>query len=82
MPSQGSLASIILFEQLTQAIVRQSIDTMIIAADHGVIIDQRIHDRFFRGLHDAREKRIHEIIGNCLHVMGDLIWIRDVRICS
>ena len=70
------------FEQLTQAIVRQSIDTMIVAAGHGVIVDQRIHDSFLRGLHGAREKRIHEIIGDCLHVMGDLIWIRDVRIRS
>ena len=82
MPSRGSLAPIIFFEQRTQAIVRQSIDTMIVAAGHGVVVDQCIHNRFFRGLHDAREKRIHEIIGNCLHVMGDLIWIRDVRIRS
>ena len=82
MASQGLLAPIIFFEQLTQAIVRQSIDTMIVATGHGVVVDQCIRDSFLRSLHDAREKRIHEIIGNCLHVMGDLIWIRDVRVRS
>ena len=55
---------------------------MIIATSHRLVVDQRIHDRFFRGLHDAREKRIHEIIGNRLHVVRDLIRIRSIRIRS
>ena len=76
------LAPIIFFQQLAHAIVRKRIDAMIVAARHGVVVEQRIHDRFFCGLHNADEERVHKIIGNCLHVMYDLIWICDVRIRS
>ncbi len=76
------LAPIIFFQQLAHAIVRKRIDAMVVAARHGVVVDQRIHDRFFRGLHNADEERVHKIIGNCLHVVCHLIWIRDVRIRS
>ncbi len=62
--------------------MRKRIDVMIVAARHGVVVDQRIHDRFFRGLHNADEERVHEIVGNCLYVVCDLIWIREVRIRS
>ena len=60
--------------------MRQGIDAIIIAAGHGVIVDQRIHDGFFSRLHHAGENRVHQIVGNCLHVMRDLIWICDIRI--
>ena len=55
---------------------------MIVAARHGTIIDKRIHNCFFRRLHNTCEKRIQQIIGNCLHLMRDLIGIRDVGIRS
>jgi hypothetical protein len=47
------------FHELAQAIMRQRFDPMIIAASHGAVIDQRIYDRFFRGLHHAAQERVH-----------------------
>jgi hypothetical protein len=73
---------IVFFEQRAEAIVRERINAMVIAAGHRLIVDQHIQNRFFGGLHNANEKRVHEIIGNCLHVMGDLIWVCDVRVRS
>lgn len=67
---------------LAQPIVWEGIDAVIIATGHGVVVDQRIYDRFFGGLHDAAEERVHEIVGNRLHVMRHLIRTRDVRIRS
>ena len=55
---------------------------MIVAARHRTIVDERIHNRFFRRLHNACEERVHQIIGNCLHVVRDLVGIRDIGVRS
>src|SRR5437660_10573289 len=69
-------------QDLAQLIVRQRFDAMIVASDHCLVMDQCIDDRFFGGLHHPREKRVHEIVGNRLHVMWDLIRVRGIWICS
>src|SRR2546430_324731 len=56
----------------TQPIVRERFCAMIVAAGHGVVVDQGVHDCFFRSQHHAREERVHQIIGNCLDAMCDL----------
>src|SRR6266545_4544840 len=63
-----------MLHDLAQAIVRQRFDAM--------IVDQRVHDCFLGGLHDAGEKRVHEVIWNCLHVVCDLVRICGVWIRS
>ena len=51
--------AVVFFEQLTHAIVRQRRDDVIITAGHVTIVDQRVHDGFFRRLDDTGEKRIN-----------------------
>jgi hypothetical protein len=48
-----------MFHKVTQPVVRERVYAMIIAAGHGMVVDQRIHDCLFRRLHDAREERVH-----------------------
>ena len=43
----------------TQPVVRERFYAMIIAAGHGMVVDQRIHDCFFGRLHHSREERVH-----------------------
>jgi len=47
-----------MFHKVTQPVVRERVYAMIIAAGHGMVVDQRVNDRFFRRLHDAREERV------------------------
>ena len=66
--------------ELAQPIVRQRFDGMIVAAGHRLVVHQCIDDCFLGGLDHACEKRIHQIVRNCLNGERHLIWIRDIRI--
>ena len=53
---------------------------MIIAAGHIAVIDERIHDRFFCGLHHAGKNRIEQIVRNRFDRMSEFIRIGDIWI--
>ncbi len=61
-------------------IVRQSIDMMIVAPGHGMIVDQRVHHSLFCRFHHPGKNRVEQIIRNCLNGMRDLITVRDIPI--
>jgi hypothetical protein len=73
---------VVFFERRAKAIVRERINVMIVTASHGMVVNQRIHDCFFCRFHHAGKKWVHQMIGNCLDIMRDLIWIRGIRIPS
>jgi len=50
----GLLPPAIFLQQLTQALVGQRFDSMIVAAGHALVIHQRVHDRFFGPLKQSR----------------------------
>ena len=51
--------SVVFLQQFAQPIARQHIDAMVVAADHGMIVNQRVDNRFFGSLHYCREQRVH-----------------------
>ena len=50
--------SVVTLDNFTQPVVRERVYAMIIAAGHGMVVDQRIHDCLFSRLHYAREERV------------------------
>src|SRR6266516_4486067 len=72
--------AIVFFQQLAHTIVRQSIDVMIVASRHVVIVDERVNDRFFGRLHNCLKDRIEPIVGNCFNGVCEQVGVRGVRI--
>ena len=60
--------------------MRKRFHMVIVATGHRLVVHQCIDDRFLGGLDHACEKRIHQIIRNCLNGVRHLIRIRDVWI--
>src|SRR5713101_2338209 len=75
-PMSGLLAPIIFVEQLAYASVRKRVDAVVVATCHRLIIDKRVDDRFFGGLHDSGEDLIHAVVGSCLDTMRQWLRIR------
>jgi hypothetical protein len=72
--------SIVFFQQLAHAIVRESFDPVIVAARHVVIIDQSVDDRFFGCLHRGGEDRVHSIVRHGRNRMGDWVGVSRARV--
>ena len=60
--------------------MRQGVNDMIIAAGDLAVIDERVHDRFFRRLHHPGENRIEQIVRNRFDRMREFVGIGDIRI--
>ena len=78
MPQHSGSAGTL--HELSQAIVRKRFHMVIVSTGHRMVVYKCIDDCFLCSLDYAREKRIHQIIRNCLNGVGHLIRIRDVWI--
>src|SRR2546426_2471616 len=59
-----SLYAVVFFQQFAQALVRESIDMMIIATRHALICDERVNDPFFGRLSNRIKDRIEPVVGH------------------
>src|ERR1043166_9140987 len=67
--------AVIFLQDITQAIVRERFDAVIVPPDHGLVVDQRIDDRFLSRLHHGGEDRVEEIVRHSLDGVRRLIGI-------
>jgi hypothetical protein len=76
----GLAGAVIFPQQLTQAIMREGGDVVIVAPSHVMISDERIDDGFFDRFHCRSKYRIEPVVGHGLDCMGGLVRIGRARI--